>query len=200
MNVFLIFFALPIATIIISIALQKILKCPVLVAAIIFAIFLIVTFTINNLTFLIATIAYTIISFITAVLVRIICRLSRTFRREDNESSWCCTEREERNYCNSRNNNINKLLTINSSCGNYQNGNLLTISSNGCNGTNNELLTITSNGNNNNSNCNCNNGCNNCDNNSCNMSRNGVTARINVIPNSNNNGRSGQFTGCYRRR
>ena len=36
----LIFFALPIATIIISIALQKIFKCPFLVAAIIFAIFL----------------------------------------------------------------------------------------------------------------------------------------------------------------
>ena len=41
MNILLIFFALPIATIIISIALQKILKCPILVAAIIFAIFLI---------------------------------------------------------------------------------------------------------------------------------------------------------------
>ena len=40
MNILLIFFALPIATIIISIALQKILRCPILVAAIIFAIFL----------------------------------------------------------------------------------------------------------------------------------------------------------------
>lgn len=40
MNVdLLIFFALPIATIIVSIALQKILKCPPLVSAIIFAIF-----------------------------------------------------------------------------------------------------------------------------------------------------------------
>ena len=51
MNVLLIFFALPIATIIISIALQKILKCPPLVASIIFAIFLIVTFIINNINF-----------------------------------------------------------------------------------------------------------------------------------------------------
>lgn len=40
MNVdLLIFFALPIATIIVSIALQKILKCPPLVSATIFAIF-----------------------------------------------------------------------------------------------------------------------------------------------------------------
>ena len=49
MNILLIFFALPIATIIVSIALQKILKCPPLVAAIVFAIFLIVTFFIFNL-------------------------------------------------------------------------------------------------------------------------------------------------------
>ena len=63
MNTLLIFFALPLATIIISIALQKILKCPPLVAAIVFAIFLIVTFIINDLNFLIATIVYTIISY-----------------------------------------------------------------------------------------------------------------------------------------
>ena len=55
----LIFFALPIATIIISIALQKIFKCPFLVAAIIFAIFLVVTFILGNLIYLVATIAYT---------------------------------------------------------------------------------------------------------------------------------------------
>ena len=74
MNLLLIFFALPVAVIIISIALQKILKCPVLVAAIIFAIFLIVTFVVNNLNFLIAAIAYAILSFITAYLTCIICR------------------------------------------------------------------------------------------------------------------------------
>ena len=78
MNILLIFFALPIATIIISIALQKILKCPVLVAAVIFAIFLIVTFIINNLTFLVAAIVYAIISFITAILTYIICRFLNT--------------------------------------------------------------------------------------------------------------------------
>ncbi len=75
MNNLLIFFALPIAVIIISIALQKILKCPALVAAIIFAIFLIVTFVVNNLNFLIAAIVYAIISFITAYTVCVIKRL-----------------------------------------------------------------------------------------------------------------------------
>ena len=29
---------------------------------------------------------------------------------------------------------------------------------------------------------------------------NDVTARINVIPNTNNNGRTGKVCGCYRRR
>ena len=88
MNILLVFFALPIATIIISIALQKILKCPLLVAAIIFAIFLIVTFIINNLNFLVATIIYTIISFITAFIVCIICRLLRRCNRRERIS--CC--------------------------------------------------------------------------------------------------------------
>ena len=119
MNILLIFFALPIATIIISIALQKIFKCPPLVAAIIFAIFLIVTFIIGSLEFLIATIIYTIISYITAVIVFILTRILNTCS--------CCN-------CNNENNN------------------------------------------------------------------NGVTARINVIPNSNTNGRTGCLCGSYRRR
>ena len=44
MNTLLLFFALPIATIILAIVLQKILNSPLLVAATFFAIYLIVTF------------------------------------------------------------------------------------------------------------------------------------------------------------
>lgn len=192
MNTLLIFFALPIATIIISIAVQKILKCPPLVAAIIFAIFLVVTFIIGDLTFLVSTVVYTIISFITAVIVCFICRI---------------VERSRRNYCNNncdscfdcscgrnRRNDSNNLLTINSNCQNNGNGDLLTISSNDCNGTSNDLLTISSNNFNGNNNCNNNCNCNNYGNNT-----NGVTARINVIPTSNNNGRSGCNCGFCRR-
>ena len=169
MNILLIFFALPIATIIISIALQKILKCPILVAAIIFAIFLVVTFIVGNLNFLVATIIYAIISFITAVLTHIICRILNTYRE-----NGCCRDRDNCN-CN-------------------------------CNNTRNDLLTISSN-NNGNNNCS-----NNCNNNSCNCNccsddsnntinfANGVSARINVIPNGNNNGETGCISGCYRRR
>ena len=97
MNILLIFFALPIATIIISIALQKILRCPLLVAAVIFAIFLIFTFIINNLNFLVAAIIYAIISFITAAIVCIICRI---FNRE--RENCCCN-----NNSNCRCNNFN---------------------------------------------------------------------------------------------
>ena len=87
MNILLIFFALPIAVIIISIALQKILKNPALVAAIIFAIFLIVTFIVNNLNFLVAAIVYAIISFITAFIVCIVCRFLNRIGRETSRFS-----------------------------------------------------------------------------------------------------------------
>ncbi len=131
----LIFFALPIAVIIISIALQRIFRCPILVAAIIFAIFLIVTFVIDNLTFLIAAIAYAILSYITAFLTCVICRFLNNSQNDNNE--------------------------INAIFNNTQNSNC------GCN--NNQVSGV-----------------------------NGVSARINVIP--NNNGNTGNITGCYRRR
>ena len=110
MNALLIFFALPIAVIIISIALQKIFKCPFLVAAIIFAIFLIVTFVIGNLNYLVATIAYTILAFITAVLTNIICRILRELDRREGERESSCYNRRNRNSNN--NNNGTQLLSI----------------------------------------------------------------------------------------
>ncbi len=76
MNTLLLFFALPIATIIISIALQFVFKNPLLVSSIIFAFFLVVTFILNDLNFLVATIVYTIISFITAMVVCLVYSLN----------------------------------------------------------------------------------------------------------------------------
>ena len=130
-EILLIFFALPIAVIIISIALQRIFKNPILVAAIIFAIFLIVTFVIDNIQFLIATIAYTILSYITAFLTCVICRCI-------NSQNQCCNPCRNENICDN-------------------------------NGDNNQVL-----------------------------GANGVSARINIIP--NNNGITGNINGCYRRR
>lgn len=247
MELLLIFFALPLAVIIISIALQKILKNPILVSSIIFAIGLIVTFIIGNLIILVITIIYTIISYVTAFITYLICKW---FREENNES-----RRRGRNNCYGRihdncndRENSNELLTISSNCNQNNNGNLLTITSN-CNRNNNgdlltinsgcnrnsdsNLLTINSRCGNNSNCCNMNDGRNdlitinsnvnsketgnwNC---SCSQNanvingvirvRNGdcscqnddiVDTRINLIPNSNNNGRTGCICGKYKRR
>lgn len=132
MNTLLIFFALPIAIIIISIALQKIFKCQFLVAGIIFAIFLIVTFAIGNLNYLVATIAYTILAFITAVLTNIICRILRELdRREEANNGNLLTISS--NGCNRVEND---LLTINTSWPNNNNNNT---SSCNCNTSNDSI-------------------------------------------------------------
>lgn len=73
MDLLLLFFAIPLAVIILSIVLQKILKCPWLVAATFFAIFLIVTFAVGDIRLLIFTVIYTIISYITALIFRAVC-------------------------------------------------------------------------------------------------------------------------------
>lgn len=77
MDSLLIFFAFPVAVIIFAIALQKILRSPILVAAIIFAIFLIVTFTAFDETFLVYAILYSLLALITALITRFICCLIR---------------------------------------------------------------------------------------------------------------------------
>lgn len=80
MNIGLIFFAIPVAVIIFSIALQKVLHSPILVGLIIFAIFLVITFAINDMTWLILTIVYALIAWITAYIVHLICRCYERFR------------------------------------------------------------------------------------------------------------------------
>ena len=77
-----VFFVLPLATILLAIVLQKILKSPILVAITFFAIYLIVAFVAFSDTLaeaLIAVIIYTIIAYITALIVMIICKCRRRF-------------------------------------------------------------------------------------------------------------------------
>lgn len=97
MNILLLFFALPIATIILAIVLEKILRCPVLTALTFFAIYLIIAFSIFDSSFLVFVIAYTIIAFITAIIAEFF------FRRCNNEKRCpiirCCS-------CNQTNNTI----------------------------------------------------------------------------------------------
>lgn len=85
MNALLIFFAIPLAVIIFSIALQKIFKCPILVAAIVFAILLIVTFAAFTSDFLVLAIIYTLLAFITATFVCVLCQILRQIRRRQQE-------------------------------------------------------------------------------------------------------------------
>ena len=197
----LVFFALPIATILLAIVLQKILNSPVLVAITFFAIYLIVAFVAfpdDLAEALIATIIYTILAYITAVLTRFFTILCKKLQ---NHLNCCCHEND--------NNDNNVVAPIS------DNGNLLTISCNCQNGQSNDLLTISSNcGNNDNNGCGCgcgnndNNGCgcgNNDNNNGCgcnngnNNTNNGIAVAANIVPTSNNGGRTGSIRGCYRR-
>jgi len=112
MNILLLFFALPIATIILAIVLQKILRSPILVAATFFAIYLIVTFAVFDASFLIFTIVYTILAFLAAWIVQAICRFIKHCCRNgmdnsndnDDEPSIsdnnCCCNMQERTINN----------------------------------------------------------------------------------------------------
>ena len=78
MNNLLLFFALPVATILLAIVFQKILCSPILVAITFFAAYLIVTFAVFDETFLIFAIVYTIIAYITAAITIIMVMMTTT--------------------------------------------------------------------------------------------------------------------------
>lgn len=117
MNILLVFFALPVATIILAIVLQKILKCPLLVGATFFAIYLIVAFVIApNGTLLICAILYSILAYVTAVLTCVICKLLKRFGNVIGDcASSCsmCTDNNNLNLMNTNcNNNGNNIATV----------------------------------------------------------------------------------------
>ena len=97
MNTLLLFFALPIATIILSVVLLKILKCPALVAATFFAIYLILTYAVFGSDFLIFAIVYPILSYLTAIITPTLCKTTTRIdnRTSNNGSQNCC-------YCGRR--------------------------------------------------------------------------------------------------
>lgn len=222
MDPILIFLVLPIAIIILAIVLQRILKCPTLVALTFFAIFLILTFTVFGTDFLIFAILYTILAFIAAFLADLFCRIARRVRNWDDNNSCSC--RSERNcncdHANRFRSSERSGRSRNNGCGcsdcndrdDANNGNLLTLTSACRNGESAELLAINSNGNCNNNgrnNCNGNNwssnswNSNNWNNNNCNCGNNSnnsesIVLSAEVVPNST--GRSGCFSGNFRRR
>ena len=99
----LIFFAIPFAVVVVSIALQKLLRNPFLVAAIILSIFLVLSFAISNTTYLIAGIIYTVLSFVTAYLTMLIKRHLREIQSMQNDSPCNCNTLSPEYYCNRTN-------------------------------------------------------------------------------------------------
>ena len=107
------FIVFPLATILIAVVLQRLLKSPILVAFLVFAIFLILAFTVFTTDFLINAIVYAIIAFITAVIVQIICCLIRRFDLNNcNIFNICgdsnCNSNRDRNGENSSDNNLRR--------------------------------------------------------------------------------------------
>ena len=119
MNVLLIFFAIPLAVIILSAILESFINCPFKVAGIFFSIFIVVAFALGGTAeLLVASIVYTIISFITAVIIRFIINRRCCCQRNTDEN--CNTCRSNCDSCNSclgntfNANDFNNLNTLNS--------------------------------------------------------------------------------------
>lgn len=129
---------IPIATILISIVLQKILKKPVLVAILAFAIFLILAYTVFTPEFLLNAIIYAIIAFITVAIFKLICYLRRRincniFNVCDDSDNCSCNNDDDNDFgtsianleesIESINDNMNRLTRLLSSVINNGNNN-----------------------------------------------------------------------------
>lgn len=85
-TILLIFFAIPFAIILFSIALQKLIRNPFLVAGIIFSILLIIVLAFFAPIYLILVIVYTILSFLTAVFTKLIAQILKRFCNSNTNS------------------------------------------------------------------------------------------------------------------
>ena len=96
MNVLLVYFAIPVATIILSAIFETFINCPIKVAGIFFSIFIVVSAALGGaIELFFATIIYTIISFITAFIVCLIlgrCRYNCYFGKFNNNSGDILTD------------------------------------------------------------------------------------------------------------
>ena len=146
----LIFFALPIATVLLAIVLERVIHSPILVAITFFALYLIVLFALfatevvtDLATLLIALIVFTFLAYITALIVKFVRCICRNFLKP------CCS------ICPDRDEIVEDITD-----------------------------------NNNDNNCSCN---------KLQTANEGIALSGNIIPNQNNNGRTGIVKGCYRR-
>ena len=102
-EILLIFFAIPIAVIILSAIFETIINCPIKIAGIVFAIFLIVSFATIGSEGLIATIIYTILAYLTAWIVK---RINHTDNKHQSLEDFILNNSEI--ITNSLNNNLNQ--------------------------------------------------------------------------------------------
>lgn len=114
MNVLLIFFAIPLAVIILSAILESLINCPFKVAGIFFSIFIVVAFALGGTAeLLVASIVYTIISFITAVIIRFIINRRCCSRNTDENCNTCRSNCDSCNPCLGNTFNSNDLSNLN---------------------------------------------------------------------------------------
>lgn len=114
MNILLlVFFALPVAIIILSAVLETFIKCPIKVAAIFFSIFLVVAVAIGDEILLLAVIIYTILSFISAFITRLIlnrreniCQFPYQLANDTNQSENQCSCGCQNRYLDISNNGV----------------------------------------------------------------------------------------------
>lgn len=131
MNTLLLFLALPIATIILSVVLLKILKCPALVAATFFAIYLILTYAVFGYGFLIFAIVYTIISYITAIITKTICNIIARIDNCNSCSNYATgVTGKNKNCCNIVNNCCDNFANLASTENNLNTANRLSQNTN----------------------------------------------------------------------
>ena len=99
MNILLIFFAIPLATIILSIIFQTLINCPLKVAGIAFSIFLIVAFALGGTApLIVAAIIYTILSFLSAFFIMLV--QQRISNNSNNDCNSSCTNQTNFNLNN----------------------------------------------------------------------------------------------------
>lgn len=107
-NTLLLYFAIPVAIVILSIIFETLIHSPIKIAGIVFSIFLIVTFAIGDETLLIFTILYTILAYIVAWITQ------QWINNQDRENCCCISTPEvNANYLEQLVQNTNEQTTQN---------------------------------------------------------------------------------------
>ena len=113
MNNLLIFFALPLATVIIAIVLERVWKNYILVTLFTFAVYLIVAFALGDANLLVLVIIYTLLAFIAAFLSMLFRKLGKKLKNLEEIGD---TSDEQRRICNHHNSEAENINNSNNNC------------------------------------------------------------------------------------